>query len=161
FQNNGEIADLTRLKTRMNGYLVQDVVGQDDSVISPPPSLSINNVSQRESDVGLISFTFTVTASWTSVQPVTVNWNTVDGTATVAGNDYIAASGILTFNPGQTSQTIRVQVVGDTTSEPDENFLVTLSNVSSNATIGHAQGIGTVINDDPGQPIKIVGGQSA
>jgi hypothetical protein len=38
--------------------------------------------------------------------------------------------------------------VGDTTDEPDETFLVNLSNPSSNVTIADAQGQATILDDD-------------
>ncbi|MGE9295293.1 MAG: SdiA-regulated domain-containing protein, partial [Puniceicoccales bacterium] len=53
---------------------------------------------------------------------------------------------------GESSTLLEVQVNGDTESEPDETFVVTLSNlVDSVGTtiISKAEGIGTIINDDP------------
>ena len=69
---------------------------------------------------------------------MTVGYATAGGTAT-AGSDYAATSGTLTFNPGVTTQTITVNVNGDTTVEPDETFFVDLS-APTNATIATAQG---------------------
>src|SRR5207302_7050720 len=68
-----------------------------------------------------------------------------------AGSDYIATSGTLTFDPGQTSKTITVLVNGDTTFEPNETFTIHLSN-ASNATIAVGDGTGTIANDDPAPP---------
>ena len=42
-----------------------------------------------------------------------------------------------------------VQVNGDTTVEPNETFNVNLSGATGNATITDAQGVGTIVNDDP------------
>jgi len=67
--------------------------------------------------------------------------------AFLAGSDYIAASGKLTFAPGVTSQTIAVSVLGDKLVEKDEIFVVDLS-APTGATIARAQGVGTIINDD-------------
>lgn len=69
---------------------------QNDDV----PTLSINDVSQVEGNAGTSTFAFTVTLSQASSQTVTVNYATADNTATVAGNDYVAGSGTLTFAPG-------------------------------------------------------------
>src|SRR5262249_14452300 len=71
---------------------------------------------------------------------------TADNTAT-AGSDYVATSGTLTFNPGDTSKTIAVVVNGDTVVERNETFFVNLTN-AVNATIADAQGVGTILNDD-------------
>jgi hypothetical protein len=111
-----------------------------------PPSLSINNVSLMEGNSGMTQFTFTVTLSAASSQTVTVNFATANGTAT-AGSDYYATSGTLTFNAGQTSQTITVMVFGDTIHEANETFYVNLSN-AVNAWLNVPQGTGAILNDD-------------
>ena len=64
-----------------------------------------------------------------------------------ADGDYQAASGTLTFSPGQTSKTITVLVNGDRLVESDESLFVNLMN-PFHATLGIAQGIGTILNDD-------------
>jgi hypothetical protein len=112
----------------------------------PLPTLSINNVSANEGNSGLTPFVFTVTLSAASASTVTVAYATADGTAN-AGSDYNATSGTLTFNPGITTQTITVNVIGDTIVEPNETFFVNLSS-PTNATLAVAQGTGTIINDD-------------
>ena len=72
--------------------------------------------------------------------------NVVCGSATTG--DYQAVSGTLTFAPGETSKTITVPVNGDRLGEPDETFVVNLSN-STNATIASGQGTGTIRDDEP------------
>src|SRR5206468_2428704 len=111
------------------------------------PTITISNVAANEGNGGTTPFTFTVSLSNASYQTVTVQYATADGTATTADNDYVAASGTVTFAPGQTSQTITVSVVGDTKFELDETFLVNLSN-PSNATTLVGTGTGTILNDD-------------
>ncbi len=110
------------------------------------PTLSINNVSQAEGNSGTTAFIFTVTLSEAASSTVTVDWAAADGTAT-AGSDYTAGSGTLTFSPGELTKTLTVPVIGDTTVEPDETFVVNLSN-PSNATLAQPQGTGTIRNDD-------------
>ena len=111
------------------------------------PALSIDSVSLPEGNIGTTSFTFTVTLAPSSGQTVTVNYTTQDGSATVAGTDYATNSGTLTFNPGDTSETITVLVNGDTTIEPVETFTVVLSGAAQ-ATISQGTGTGTIQNDD-------------
>jgi hypothetical protein len=77
---------------------------------------------------------FNVTLSNPSDQIVTVDYATTDGTATTADGDYVAASGTVTFDPGQTAKTVDVTVNGDDTTEPDEELTLVLSN-ASNANI--------------------------
>ncbi len=116
----------------------------DDSFVLP--QLSIGNAKVTEGDSGTKDATFTVSLSAASTQTVTVNYITADESA-IAGQDYKQTSGILTFAPGQTTQTIAVPVIGDTIVEPDETFKVNLSN-GTNATIAVASGVGTILNDD-------------
>lgn len=66
---------------------------------------------------------------------VTVQFATSNGSA-LAGLDYIASSGTLTFGAGETAKTISVPLVDDTVTEPGETFLVTLSNPGGGATLG-------------------------
>lgn len=111
------------------------------------PSLRINDLTLTEGNNGTTTATFTVNLSAASGQTVTVNYGTANGTA-IAGNDYTAPNGTLTFNPGQTTQTISVQVNGDLLPEANETFFVNLSN-PTNATIADSMGVGTIIDNDP------------
>jgi hypothetical protein len=112
----------------------------------PPPSLSINNVSQNEGASGTSVFSFTVNLASASNQTVTVNYTTANVTTTTP-SDYLPASGTLTFNPGDLTRPVSVQVNGDPDAESNEVFRVNLSN-PVNATISSGQGSGTIVNDD-------------
>jgi len=111
------------------------------------PSISIGSASVFEDQSGTVAANFAITLNPTSPVPVTVNFATADGTATVADNDYVLTNGVITFAPGESNKTITVFVNGDTKVEADETFFVTLSN-PTNATIGTAQTMGTILNDD-------------
>lgn len=121
--------------------------------------LTVANVSKNEGNSGTNNYVFTVKLSTANSEVVTVDFNTADSSAS-QGSDYTAASGTLTYQPGETSKTITVPVRGDIDIENTETFFVQLSN-SSGPTIGVAQAIGTITNDDtlrPGQVIiRIVG----
>jgi hypothetical protein len=111
-----------------------------------PPTLSIADGSAREGDKGTTSLTLTVTRSGNSNVQVTVQYRTVDGTAS-SKDDYTTTSGTLTFQPGQTSRTIAVPIKGDRKRELNETFSVQLSNPMS-ATINDAVATATILNDD-------------
>src|SRR5262249_36507176 len=81
-----------------------------------------------------------------SNQPVTVKWATADGTAR-APEDYSAGQGILTFAPGETSQSIVVTVRGDTLNEADEDFFIDLRDASGAEIVKTRTKI-TLRNDD-------------
>jgi hypothetical protein len=115
-----------------------------------PPSLSINDVAKAEGDSGTTPFSFDVTLSSASTAPVTVHYATVDGTAT-APDDYAAASGILTFAPGDIAKSVTIDVQGDTASEADETFVVRLTNATG-ASLADDSGAATIRDDDSGPP---------
>lgn len=114
----------------------------------PPPVVSINNVTQNEGNSGTTAFTFTVSLTAASSQPVGISYTTANGTATAPG-DYAAVQGELIFDPGQTSKQVTVFVVGDFNNEPTETFTVLLSSPGG-ASIGDGEGLGTIVNDDLG-----------
>ncbi len=133
--------------TNVVNAVVADAQGLGTIVNDDPlPSLSINDVTVVEGNSGTTNAVFTVTLSAASGQTVSVNYATADGTATQPA-DYTSASGTLTFTPGQTTQTITVQVAGETVPEANETFFVNLSG-ATNATIADNQGVGTITNDD-------------
>jgi hypothetical protein len=109
----------------------------------PQPTVSINNVALLNGTSGTTAFTFTVTLSAASINPVTVQYATADGTATAADGDYTPASGTLTFAPGQTQQKTTVQVNGDAVAEPNETFTVNLTSATG-AVLGSSSGTGTI-----------------
>jgi hypothetical protein len=117
----------------------------------PLPALSVNDVTGAEGNAGSAPFTFTVSLSNPSFQTISAAYATADSSATVAGGDYIAASGTVTFPPDVTSAPVAVNVKGDATQEPDEIFRLGLAS-PVNATIADAQGLGRILDDDDHTP---------
>jgi len=116
---------------------------------SAGPTLTIGDVSVSEGNAGTTDVLVAVTLANPNTQNVTVDYQVIDGTAT-RGSDYtvISSSGTMTFfNGGATTQRIRVTILGDAVIEPDETFLVNLSN-ATNAAFADNQGVGTINNDD-------------
>jgi probable HAF family extracellular repeat protein len=114
----------------------------------PPPSvnISIGDASAAEGRNGTRAMNFTVTLSAASSQPLSLTYSTANGTA-LGGIDYVARAGTLTFNAGETTKTISVNVNGDKQKEVDEYFYVRLTSNSS-GTLTDYQGTGTILNDD-------------
>jgi hypothetical protein len=108
-------------------------------------TLSIANASVTEADKST-SVTLTVTLSSASTSTVTVSYATANGTA-LAGSDYTAASGTLTFSAGQTSKTITITILGDKVKEATEAFTVTLSSAVG-AAIATGTATVTIVDND-------------
>ena len=123
-------------------------ITDDDSTTPEPtlPTVSIAGGTVAEGNSGTSALSFSVTLSKASANTVTLAYATAGGTAT-AGQDYTATSGTITFAPGSVTQVINVSVLGDTTVEPTETFLVALSNPVG-ATLVNTSAVGTITNDD-------------
>jgi endoglucanase len=115
------------------------------------PTVSISDASTSEGNSGTRPLVFTLSLSAAAAGTVTVSYATANLTAT-AGSDYQAASGTVSFSPGQSSQTITVPIQGDLAVEPNEQFLVRLSGPSG-ATLGQAEAKGTILDDDATAPV--------
>ncbi|HEX9846703.1 MAG TPA: Calx-beta domain-containing protein [Candidatus Nitrosotenuis sp.] len=122
-------------------------LGDPSNFISVCSNILINDVTLAEGNSGTTSFDFIVIRSGDTTGTSTVNFATADGTATLADSDYDINSGLLTFTDGQTTKTVSVLVNGDVVVEPNEQFLVDLSNCVG-CIITDPQGIGTITNDD-------------
>jgi Ca2+-binding RTX toxin-like protein len=120
------------------------------------PSVGLTGAIVTEGDSGTRQALLTITLSEPSTTTVTVGWMTADGTA-LAGEDYVAATGVVTFAPGETTKTIAVTVIGDTVVEPDETFRVLLRSVVG-ATLGDEHADVLIRNDDaaPALPVVII-----
>ncbi len=111
------------------------------------PKLSIGNLTVTEGNSGTLDVVFTVKLSAASGLAVTVDYATVNGSAT-AGSDYNSTNGSLTFNPGETTKTITVSILGDSVHEQlSKAFSLGLSN-ALNALFANSQGIGTILDND-------------
>src|SRR5262249_41176757 len=76
------------------------------------PSVSVNTSNPvREGDSGNNNLALTVRLSNPTVQVVTVDYATANGTAT-AGSDYVATSGTVTFPAGSTTATVNIPITG-------------------------------------------------
>ena len=122
--------------------------------IAPAVLTLAGPVSVTEGEVGQSDITFKVLLDIPSPTPLTVEVNTLDGTATVADGDYSARTHfILTIPANTVEKTFVVKVTGDTKIEPDESFSVELSNPSGTHTLGATTtAVGTILNGNDAAP---------
>ncbi len=123
-------------------------IGNASTPQTPPlPQISLGAASVKEGAVGGgAKAVFALSLSAPSAVPVTVAYSTADGTA-VAGRDFTAASGTVTFAPGATKAEVSVAVIGDATTESSETFSLVLS-APQGATLAQATAVGTILDDD-------------
>jgi hypothetical protein len=107
---------------------------EDDSALA----LTTNEVSVLEN---ISKVTLTIARTGGTNFPATVDFLTVDGTAT-AGSDYTSTNETLTFTAGVTKKTVTLLILNDSAVEGDESFAFVLTNIAgadfgnyTNATI--------------------------
>jgi Ca2+-binding RTX toxin-like protein/predicted extracellular nuclease len=144
------------LSNPQGGTSITDAVGagtiQNDDP-APAGTLSINDVSLSEGDSGPTTFTFTVSRTGGTTGSVTADYviSAPGGGGNADSADFVPTAvftGQVSFADGENSQTITIDVQGDTDFEANENFTVTLSNATGGAAIGDGTGLGTIQNDD-------------
>ncbi|MGB7327793.1 MAG: choice-of-anchor Q domain-containing protein, partial [Rubripirellula sp.] len=131
-------------------------IGAFESDLAAPvvPSLSVTatDAVKNEGNAGITAFTFTVTRNENTTGVTTVDFAlTGSGVNAASANDFDNGdlpSGTVSFADGESSQTITVNVMGDTDAESDESFVVTLSNASGTAAVATPSATGTIQNDD-------------
>jgi Calx-beta domain len=128
-------------------------------------TLSIGDAQVAEGNSGTKKLTFTVSRTGASaLLGATVNFTTADGLATkddpgaAIRGDYVANAGVLTFLPGERTKTIEVLILGDTTSEIDETFFVSLTDPTG-AKLGDSQALGRILNDEVTYELVRVGSE--
>ena len=131
----------------LNGFASYSGVSLLGTYTAPvPQSLQFGAAGYSVSESGK-SVTIPVTRTGSSTGTVTVQYATANGTA-LAGSDYTAKSGTLTFANGVTTQNITISITSDTVIEGDETFAVNLSNPVG-ATLGTpSSSTVTIVDDD-------------
>jgi uncharacterized protein YaiE (UPF0345 family) len=112
-----------------------------------PPNINISDAEIIEGDSGTSLLRFIARLSSPSALATTVNYQTSNGTA-IAGRDYTASTGILTFAAKEVEKTVEILVINETIVENNENFTITLSNPSNGITLGTATATGLIRNND-------------
>ncbi|MCY4507181.1 MAG: autotransporter domain-containing protein, partial [Acidobacteria bacterium] len=142
-----EIDELTETFTvnlrNPDGATIQDgtatgTIDDDDE----PPVIVITDAEAEEGEPA----EFTITLSAITSRIVTVYYATAGATAE-EGADYAAASGTLTFAPGEDARTIPVPTLEDEIDELNETFTLDLANPHA-ATLRDGAATGTIIDDD-------------
>ncbi|GHD25163.1 retention module-containing protein [Parahalioglobus pacificus] len=143
---------LVELSDASDGVIVDDT---GVVTIVDTPVITINDVTVVEGDTASL----VISLSTASESPVTVDFESADGTA-ISGADYDPDSGTITFAPGVTEAQVSFSTTDDEAVESTEAFVVNLSNASG-AVIGDAQGVVTILDNDvpppppppPGAPV--------
>jgi len=109
------------------------------TIKDPRPGIGFESeTSSIKEDSGPANIQVNLDAAMPNV--VTIDYAVTGGTATGGGVDYTLTSGTLTFNAGQTTKTISVDIVDDDIEEyPDETVILTLSNTTGGVKLTISQ----------------------
>ena len=141
---NGTILDISPVPGTVTGNAATNgLLELLNDYLASLTKISIQDVTVVE-NIG--SVTVTISLSVASTNTITVNFETTDGTA-IAGTDYTATTGMVTFTPGQTSRTISIPILDDTLQESTETFNIILSD-ATNAAILDGTAIITITDND-------------
>lgn len=94
-------------------------------------------------------FSVTVLRGDDGADPVRVHFRTLDDTA-VAGQDYIAASGVLEFGPGEQSKALDFELMNDGFREGNETFFLILESPTGTVLGPNAKAAVTIVDNDVG-----------
>lgn len=114
------------------------------------PFISATPVSVYEGNSGTTIMQIPIVLSQVSTGAVTFDYYTVNGSATTPA-DYYFTNVAATIPAGSLSVTATVTVVGDTTTENDETFILAISNVVGATFQSVSSWSMTVVNDDGNQ----------
>ncbi len=121
---------------------------------NPTVYITPATISTTEGNSGTSTVTLTIAVSeCPDLKDIIFDWTTSDNTA-VAGSDYVANSGTVTFSEPScvTEQNISIVINGDTDIELDQNFHVYINDNGTNPAQSFVTGISTstvtIINDD-------------
>ena len=112
-----------------------------------------------EGDNGGRQAVFEIQLSQGAATDLTFDFETQDGTA-VAGQDFVAQSGQVTFLAGQTLAAVTIDLVGDSSAEVTEAFsLVVTPDLAAASAVANAAsdgaGIATILDNDGG-PLPVI-----
>ncbi len=131
------------------------IVGASASstILNDDTFVSIASNSVVEGNAGTTSMSFTLTRTGITTGASSVDWTVSAGSGAnpASSSDFAGnalPSGNVTFAAGEISKTFTIDVQGETVIEPDETFLVTLSNPTGTAIATTPTANGTILNDD-------------
>ena len=116
-------APLATTSVGFTGGVPQTGGSGGDTTSKPVITYNIDDITVVEGNIA----TFTVTRSGYLDSASSVKFKTLNNQGSaLQGEDYVAVDGILGFAANDTSKTITVQTIADTTDEPDQDFFVYL-----------------------------------
>jgi Ca2+-binding RTX toxin-like protein len=144
------LSEIEFLKFNDQTLTINDFIALIDGDEGNTDEVELNitpTVAAKEGNSGLTEYTFNLTLSKSSDQPVTVHIESEEDTAK-AGEDFQSVNEDIEFLPGEISKSVTVLINADKIKEGDEQFYLRLSNVEGAVINGDGVGLGRILNDD-------------
>jgi hypothetical protein len=130
------------------GNKVSSVLTIVDNDAAAPAIFTLGAATYSMMENGGVA-TIAINRTGTTTSAVSVNYSTVNGTAT-AGADFIAASGTVFFAAGEIAKTISVSMLDDSFFEGNETMNILLDGPSAGAVLGNPNAaVMTIVDNDP------------
>ncbi len=150
---NAELAGGVPILRTLGVALDDDGAGSNLAVFVGSPIL-------LEGNSGSTVARFEVRLSTPAASDITLNYTTLDGSAT-AGSDYTAKSGTITLLAGQISAYVDVNVTGDSAREDLETFFLRVTPPAAAPNPAGVVGTATILNDDKASTLPSVSIESS
>ncbi|TWT55072.1 Calx-beta domain protein [Rubripirellula amarantea] len=121
------------------------ITNDDAATVLPTVSVTVAPASVTEDGTANLVYTFTRSGATSNSQPLVINYTT---TGTASSGDFTGTAATVTIPANATTATVTVNPTADTTVEPDETVILTITANAANYTIGTASATGTITNDD-------------
>jgi hypothetical protein len=140
-----------------NAVYAQEFAPERTGTDGFPPAASVSiaplSADKAEGNGGSTAFTFTLTRTGNTAAGITTTWAVqATGTNPAAASDFPSTStlpvGSYVWLAGQLTQTITVNVAGDTGFETDETFQVAITSAGAGLTASGSPALATIRNDD-------------
>src|SRR5262245_34970088 len=143
--------------TRPGGFRTKSRIRIGDALLRLFASYQFEAVTFSASEAAGVA-AITVTRTGDTTGTATVNYATSDGTA-IAGTHYRAASGTLTFGPGDGRRQFTIELIDDTVVNVDRTVNLMLSDPTGGGLGNSAAAVLTIVNDDSGGTITFPRGR--
>jgi hypothetical protein len=122
----------------------------DENCTADLPTMILKTYPVKEGDAGIIVFDVEVKLDRPAPLQLRVNYATSNDDA-IAGQDYVAAQGVLIIPIGVSSGIIHVSIIGDRLRENNERFWLNFSHPVNVLIEGEGQSRIMIIDDDKGK----------
>ena len=152
--NQGDVFTLTGKTDSGEGARV-DYVRFVPIPDSEPSILELeDSLYEVSEDAGVASIPVTRTGNLDN--SISIDYQTFEETA-IAGEDFVSQQQTLTFEPGQSSKDITIDLIDDESIDPDETFSITIDSVKGNGSLDAPRTARITIDDNetPDAPVFI------